>query len=283
MMMKTLACGLLFATVWLGAQNAPAPEIMVDVNGQSEAAVANGWPLLIRAMVISTDGQPLTVGLSSGGAWTQALQVTITGPDGTAQTWSLQAVAPASNALSLAGTVTGEAVWLVSADDSANLMAGQYSLTVTLDTTTNAADGAWSGSIQSGAATLQLDVEPATLSPEDEASKFLAIAAYSRLQGDFGSAKAALDTLMTRQPDMLEAYVEKADLLAADGDYAGALALDQTALDKFNARIPAPVEAPTVLRLKVMTMADRLAAQQQQSQNQSAPKPAAAAPKLRFD
>jgi hypothetical protein len=71
---------------------------------------------------------------------------------------------------------------------------------------------------------ITLNVEAAPLSAEDEASKYLAFAAYARLRGDTQAVGSALDTLIAHQPAMLEAQVEKADLLAAGGDYAGARA-----------------------------------------------------------
>ena len=268
-MTKRLTFCLLCAAFWLNAQVAPAPELALDVNAQSEAVVAKGWPLLIRIIAISADGQPLSVGLTSG-PWTQALQLTITDQTGKIQNWPVQLTAAASNSLSLSGIGTGQAVWLVAPTDTSAIPDGLYGLSVTLDTTAAAASGSWSGSARSSSATVQLQAEPQALAPEDEASKYLALAAYARLRGDSAGAKSALDTLMAHQPDILEAYTEKADLLAADGDYAGALALDQKALDKFNARTPVPKEAPTVLHLSVMYMADRLAAQQRQGKGDTA-------------
>jgi len=47
--------------------------------------------------------------------------------------------------------------------------------------------------------------EAASLSAEDEASKYLAFAAYARLKGDMPGAGSALDTLIAHQPSMLEA------------------------------------------------------------------------------
>ncbi len=262
-MTKRLSLVLLCSAAGLFAQSAPAPELALDVNSQSEAVVANGWPLLIRVMAVSADGQPLSVALNAG-AWTQALHLTITDQNGAVRNWPVQLVAPASNSLSLSGTGVGQAIWLVAPSDTSAIPAGLYGLSVTLDTSSGAATGSWSGSVKSSNGTVQLQAEASTLTSEDEASKYLAFAAYSRLRGDTAGAKSALDTLMAHQPEILEAYTEKADLLAAGGDYAGALALDQQALDKFNARTPVPTEAPVVLHLQVMSMADKLARQQRQ-------------------
>jgi len=151
---------------------------------------------------------------------------------------------------------------LVAPADTSGIPAGLYNLSVTLDTTTSAKSGTWSGSAQSNGATVQLGAEPATLSAEDEASKDLALAAYSRLRGDSAGAQSALDTLMSRQPDVLEAYTEKADLLAASGDYADALTLSEQALQKFNSKHPNPAEAPVTMELQVMALGDHMAAQQ---------------------
>ena len=57
------------------------------------------------------------------------------------------------------------------------------------------------------------------------------VAAHARFIGDTGS-QGGPGHVMVDQPHILEAYTEKADLLAADRDYAGALALSQKALDR---------------------------------------------------
>ncbi len=246
---------------FLRAQALGPPELGLDVNGQSEAVVAKGWPLLIRTVVIPAGSDPVVIGLGTG-AWTQALRLTVTDQNGSAQNWPVQLVAPPTPSLALSGIQTGEAVWLVAPADTSGIPAGLYNLSVTLDTTTSAKAGTWSGGAQSNGATVQLGAEPATLSAEDEASKDLALAAYSRLRGDSAGAESALNTLMTRQPDVLEAYSEKADLLAARGAYSDALTLSEQALEKFNTKRPNPAEAPVTLELRVMALGDQLAAQQ---------------------
>ena len=45
----------------LSAQSAPSPELDLDINAQADAAVAKGWPLLIRVAVASADGQQVSV------------------------------------------------------------------------------------------------------------------------------------------------------------------------------------------------------------------------------
>jgi uncharacterized protein (TIGR03437 family) len=257
----TLGVLLLSLATLLRAQNAPIPELALDVNAQTDAVVSNGWPLLIRAAVVSADGQPVKIGVN-GGAWTQALHLSISDANGLAQTWSTHPVSTASTTLSLSGTTTAEAVWLVAPADSANIAPGLYNLTVTLDTTANAAAGTWSGSVSANGSTVQLQAEPATLSPDVEASKYLAFSAYSQLLGDTASARTALDTLIGHQPDILWGYTEKADLLTSLGDYAGAMDLAQQALAKFNAQDPNPEEPPSIIMHQIGNLGLKLANQQ---------------------
>ena len=104
--------------------------------------------------------------------------------------------------------------------------------------------------------------KPASLSAEDEASKYLAFAAYARLKGDTQGVGSALDTLIADQPSILEAYKEKADLLADAGDYAGALSLYQQTLTKFLAANPNAAEPLTLLTLPIDAVYAKIAQQQ---------------------
>jgi uncharacterized protein (TIGR03437 family) len=252
---------ILVCAGWLRAQSAGGPELVLDVNAQSDAVASRGWPLLIRTIIISADGQAVNLGLKSG-AWTQALRLTVTGQDGTPQNWPVTAVQPAAATVTVSGIDMAEAVWLVAGSDTASIAAGTYNFSVTLDTTSTAASGMWSGTATSSGAALTLQAEPATLSAEDEASKYLAFAAYARLKGDTQGVGSALDTLIAHQPTVLEAYKEKADLLAATGDYAGALSLYQDTLAKFLAANPNAHEPLTLLTRPMDAVAATIAAQQ---------------------
>jgi uncharacterized protein (TIGR03437 family) len=249
---------ILLSAACLCAQNAPSPSLGLDINAQADAAVAKGWPLLIRVAVMSADGQQVSVGLKSG-AWTQALRLTVTDGSGAAQNWPMQLIQPASPSLSLIGFDSAEAVWLVAPSDTASIAAGVYNLSATLDTTSSAATGTFSGAVNSNGAGVTFNVEAAGLSAEDEASKYLAFAAYARLRGDTQAVGAALDTLIAHQPTILEAQVEKADLLAAGGDNAGALALYQQALANFLAANPKAAEPLTLFTRKIDAASAKIA------------------------
>ncbi len=260
---KWIACTLLTAAC-LHPQSAPvpAPQLGLDVDGQADAVVARGWPLLIRAAVISADGQPVTVALSSG-AWTQALKLAITDSTGAAQNWPVQLLPPAATTLSLTGVANAEAVWLVAPADTANIAAATYNLAVTLDTTSTAASGAWNGAVTGNGASVQIQVEPGTLTAQQEMFKYTALSAYARLRGDAQGASAALDTLLSRQPDLSTAYTMKGDLLAGAGDWAGAVTQYNNALVKFTSANPDSVEPLTAMTQPLAAAEIKLAAQQQ--------------------
>src|SRR5690348_4656048 len=123
---------MLLSACWLRAQPASAPELVVDVNAQSDAVASRGWPLLIRALLISSDGGLVNLGLTSG-VWTQALHLAITDQAGVSRNWPAQLVQPSSSAASVSGLHTVEAVWLVAPTDTASLAPGVYNFSVTLD------------------------------------------------------------------------------------------------------------------------------------------------------
>ena len=153
-MKRALISWILLSAACLSAQNAPSPELDLDINAQADAVVARGWPLLIRVAAMSADGQQVNVGLKSG-AWTQALRLTVTDQSGAAQNWPMQAIQPASASLSLSGTDSTEVVWLVAPGDTASIAAGVYNLSATLDTTSSAASGSFSGSVNSNGAVVR--------------------------------------------------------------------------------------------------------------------------------
>ena len=225
---------LLCSAALLRAQNAPTPELALDVNAQTDAVVSSGWPLLIRAAVVSSDGRPVKIGVN-GGAWTQALHLSIADAGGAALNWPTQLVAPASSTLSLSGITSADAVWLV---------APRYGQHRARSLQPHGHPGHHGQRCRRNLERLSLwqrlhratPGRPATLSPDEEASKYLAFAAYSQLRGDTAGAQTALDTLISHQPGILAGYTEKADLLSSLGDYEGALNLAEQALAKFNAQ-----------------------------------------------
>ena len=257
-MKRAWTAWIFLSAACLCAQNAASPSLGLDINAQADSVVAKGWPLLIRVAVMSADGQQVSVGLKSG-AWTQALRLSVTDGSGAAQHWPMQLIQPATPSLSLSGFDGAEAVWLVAPSDTASIAAGVYNLSATLDTTSSAATGTFSGAVNSNGAAVTLNVEAAGLSAEDEASKYLALAAYARLRGDTQGVGTALDTLIAHQPTILEAQVEKADLLAAGGDYAGALALYQQALAAFLTANPKATEPLTLFTRKIDAVSAKIA------------------------
>ena len=152
---------------------------------------------------------------------------------------------------------TGWPAWPISTTTKA--IPPATDLSAALDTTSSAATGTFTGLVNSNGAGVTINVEAAGLSAEDEASKYLAFAAYARLRGDTKGVGSALDTLIAHQPAILEAQVEKADLLADGGDYAEALALYQQALATFQAANPKAAEPLTLFTRKIDAVSAKIA------------------------
>src|SRR5438552_15137450 len=119
---------VLFSAACLSAQTASTLEIGLDVNADTDASVAQGWPLLIRASLISADGRAVSLPAD----WTEALRLTITNPAGAPQNWPVQPVTPSTDITNLAGMQTAEAVWLVAPAATASIPVGVYSVRATL-------------------------------------------------------------------------------------------------------------------------------------------------------
>jgi uncharacterized protein (TIGR03437 family) len=259
-MKKTLIGFVLVARLGF-AQSPPTPELAVEINSRAESVVANGWPMVIQVVVLSADGQPLKLGVS-GGAWTHAVHLSITDQNGKAQRWPLEAIGPGSATATLSGYKMARALWTLAVSATTSIPAGQYNVQATLDTTSGAASGAWNGSVQSNLASVTIEAEPSTLTPDDQAAKYFAVSTYARLHGDVQGASSALDALISTQPNALQAYAAKADLLSANGDYKGAISALQTATAKYAAANPNPSEPPALYQRMQADLVDKLAAQQ---------------------
>src|SRR5689334_15175983 len=127
LLLMTGCCGLL-------AQTSLPPAMDIDVNGVASTTIARGWPVIIRTLVISSDGGPVGIGVN-GGPWTQALTLSIADQNGVAQKWAAQLLPPDSDSLSLGGIDTGNALWLIAPEDTQSLPDGTYEIRATLDTT----------------------------------------------------------------------------------------------------------------------------------------------------
>jgi tetratricopeptide (TPR) repeat protein len=126
--------------------------------------------------------------------------------------------------------------WLVAPDFIQTLTDGVYEIAISLDMGN-------STNVASPGAPVQIQAEPPALSAEDETMKYLLLAQYARLAGQADAAMSYLDTVLGKYPGMMQPWCDKASLLEAAGDYDGAIAAVQQALDIFDARF-AGVDSP---------------------------------------
>lgn len=219
-----LLAALAAAAPLAGAQDTPpdgVPSVVVglSVDGSADARLVQGRPALITAHVVHARAfQPeaAPVALAPSGSWVSALRLTVDGADGR----------PVDVAFEPAGgpggpfepgpvTVTGDGgaawSWALTADASAGLPPGPYTLRLTLD------GGALGGADVVGPP-VRLTVEPAPAAPtaNDRAETALRLADVAAALGRPAEALAALGGLVAEQPFHVGARLRQALLLEAE-------------------------------------------------------------------
>jgi hypothetical protein len=243
------------------AQTASVPEMDLEVNRMANATIARGWPVIIRTVMISSDGGPVGIGVN-GGPWTQALTLTVADQNGVVQKWPVQLLPADSDSLALGAVDTGQAIWVIAPEATQSVPDGTYTIRATLDTTRSAAPGQVAVQAASRPVELVVGQEPDMPSPDDDALKYSSLADYALLTGHPDDASAALDTLIERQPDNMMAQFEKAELLEDAGDFETALDMMQAVLTTTQAK-EVPGDPPhTVLQQFVLRLAEELGNQQ---------------------
>ena len=253
-----LAC-FLFVSLAANAQTAqlpsgPVPELTLSANNGFTPTLFQGWPIVLELQINPPDqfvpnGNVDPVVLStSGGNWTDAVQITVLDPSAAPQNWPLTLVPPAGGqtSASLASGVVARLFWTLSPSTSTGLPAGVYQVVATLDTTTTATTGSFKGRIQTSV-TITVASEPSPLPRALEQEKFTILAAYDVLLGNNAQALADINTLLTNQPNNTDAMVEQGDLLMAQGQLASAIASYDQAASVFAATFPSPAEPPKLI------------------------------------
>ena len=93
-----------------------------------------------------------------------------------------------------------------------------------LDTTQSTAANGWKGVAASEPVTVRLRDEPDQLTEAEISEKYLLSADFEFLRGDAARAGALIEELLAAQPDNIDAWSFKADLLVEAEQYRDALA-----------------------------------------------------------
>jgi MBG domain (YGX type) len=250
---------LVFSVASVSAQTVPVaiqPEATLSVNDKTTPTSFQGWPLVVQVQVSHPDefdssGNVAPILLStSSGSWADSITVIVQDASGNAQTWPLSLVYRPSGpqgAISLGAEFEGKLLWTVSSTFSASLAAGTYKLVATLNTTSTATTGAFSGIVESNPVMLTVASEPSTLSVPQEEEKFTVLAEYDLIQGNTGQALTDIQTLLTALPNDIAGLLAQGDLQVLQGQPQAALASYDQASLAFFAAYPTSSEPPTLI------------------------------------
>ncbi len=249
--MKMNAAWILCLPLLATAQESPAPELAASINDAEEATISPGWPLILDATIMSSDGGAVALGQN----WSASLRVEMrnAGGQGLDLPWRLVRARP--DAETIEKLQEAEAVWVLPPEGTTGLAPGTYTIAVTLD----GGDGANSA----GARPLRLTVqaEPGSLSKEMDAEKALLQGQYALLIGAIDQAMEPLNALVERQPDLMPAFALRGDVHFAAGRWSEALDDYRSAIEIFKAQNPGEPHRPRLLYLKRNRAAQNLAKQ----------------------
>ena len=229
---------------------APAPELTLSTNNAFAPTVSQGWPIVLELHVNHPDQflpnanvDPVVLSTSKA-SWTDAVQITVQDASGTAHSWPFVLVPLPTGtppSATLGSGVVARLFWTLSPSNSQSLPPGVYQVVATLDTTTTAAAGSFSGTVQTSAS-ITIAPEPSPLPAAQEEDKFTILAAYDLLQGNDSQALADAHTLLTNQPNNSDAMLLQGDVLMAQGQLQLAIAAYEQADSVFAASFPNSIE-----------------------------------------
>lgn len=256
--MKALVCAismLLLFDYSVSAQTAPVqPLVSISVNGAGDMDAYRGWPLVVEAEVLHRlfNGGPNDAALvlaGPDGSWTGALSVRVTSEQGE-QIWPLHLATAPPGPLTLTVQTPGELTWYLTPEETGAIPTGDYEILAVLDT----GDGA---AVTGEPASVRLRDEPAELTTEQAAQKYLLNAAFEFTRGNREQAAAQTEELLALQPDNIEGLAFQSDLLAEAGQYREALTFIGRSIETFYERNPGK-EAPRSLLKKQRNLLARI-------------------------
>lgn len=213
----------------LGAQAPLSPfDLALTIDEGTEEAAYRGWPLLLRGEAVLTDEVSIPFALDL-----PSLDVTIAPARGPVLHWPLKRVTEFASAPMLGAANEGvRVVWLLTAEQTAELLPGAYSARLS-----------WAGRT-SPAVTFTVSDAPAALSVDDQIRRALLQSQTAQYLGDTAGAIAALASVQVLQPDSIDLLVQRARVHVQRGEYRMALQATQHALRVFYREYPNAEEAP---------------------------------------
>jgi hypothetical protein len=217
--------------------------VAADVNGQAEAVVRAGDPAVLKVTVYLREGDEALLGVQEG-AWPAAVSLAMRDGEGAAVEWPWRAIpAPAPAAASGPAVVLkpggmAQAFWVLSGEQTANLIHGRYELAVTFDTEQRASERGWKGVARAGSLSVEIRGEPEAWSDEEFGARARYTAAYHALVEEWPAAISVLEAALAAKPDFVTLAGDLAECLAAAGRLDEALNTVSAAIAQFDVLYP---------------------------------------------
>lgn len=210
---------LLMSLPPLAAQT-PAPVSGVEVNGSQRVWIYKGWPAGLRLTLahpaLGSEAAPWAV--QTAGSWASLAKVETVGPDGARADlpWRLGDVPSGPPSLAAHEKVTLE--WALGAEDTRDLAAGEYRISVRF--------GEWEET-----AALVVKQRPELLTVQEQSTELRLLVRYESARGQDGIAIARLENWLVEHPEDAWALGRRAMLLESLGRRAEAFAAYQQAVE----------------------------------------------------
>jgi len=204
------------------APQAPAklPRLTVSANDTTSLDLPQGWPMLLTVCLEAPgwggEAQSTPVTLAAAGAWSDLLRVEVTDEGGKATAWPLKPAYTPTRSITLSRDVDGQMVWYLTAEETAKLSPGAYTVSVVLEAG-QAAAGSWTGTVRSSEASVKIVPQPNPLRPELERRRSLLGIRVALWRGDNKGALAVAEALLAKQPESYQALAAKGEVLTALG------------------------------------------------------------------
>lgn len=247
-----LATGLALKTVQAATD---VPALNGAANGVRSLQVFQGWPVLVQAtlfhpQILDSNAIPLTI-TADAGRWSDLLTLHVLDSAGAAVSWPLALLNSPGTSITLDAQKMGQLTWALTPEQTLGLPTGSYQIGITLDTATVSNQFSWKGTVACVPVDIQLDSEPALLTPIQTEAKYTTFSQYYDALGNSREAMHQIDLLLLADSNNIEGLSLKASLLADLNQNRDALTFGNQALAQVRLQFPNTPEAPQeLLRLR---------------------------------
>ena len=241
---------LAIASAGLALAQVPMPNLQISMNGSRATELMRGSPVLIDAYLMnsmrqdrSTGVPPLHINPSDAG-WADKTRFRVTRDGVESETCSFTLMTPQEREVTLEPGAFVAGVWLIPADQTIVLPAGQYEIVAELEIRESSG---WNGTIRSVPVAVTVTDEPEQFTPAQQIARGLLVARAEGLAGRVKDVSEGLVQLAAAHPDSVRVLRALAEALDAAGMPIPAYNVALKALEKYYDQYPAGREVPASL------------------------------------